>query len=35
MFFFGMPLREQGVPRTSEAKRKKGEFLYFFGGLRI
>ena len=25
--FFGMPLREQGVPRTSGAKTKQGEFL--------
>lgn len=24
--FFGMPLREQGVPRTSGAKTKQGEF---------
>jgi hypothetical protein len=28
--FFGMPLREQGVPRTSGAKTKQGEF--FVGG---
>lgn len=25
--FFGMPLREQGVPRTSGAKTKQGEIL--------
>lgn len=25
--FFGMPLREQGVPRTSGGKTKQGEFL--------
>lgn len=24
-FFFGMPLRQQGVPRTSGAKTKQGE----------
>ena len=30
--FLGMPPREQGVPRTSGAKTKQGEFLYFFGG---
>lgn len=28
--FFGMPLREQGVPRTSGAKTKQGKF--FVGG---
>lgn len=26
LFFFGMPLRKQGVPRTSGAKTKQGEF---------
>ena len=26
-FFFGMPIREQGVPRTSGAKTKQGEIL--------
>lgn len=26
-FFFGMPLRQQGVPRTSGAKTKQGELL--------
>jgi hypothetical protein len=31
-FFFGMPLREQRVPRTSGAKTKQGEFPDFFGG---
>ena len=30
--FFGMPLREQGVPRTSGAKTKQGEFFDFWGG---
>lgn len=30
--FFGMPLREQGVPRTSGAKTKQGEFFDFFLG---
>lgn len=29
--FFGMPLREQGVPRKARAERK-GEFFSFLGG---
>lgn len=28
--FLGMPPREQGVPRTSGAKTKQGEFFFFF-----